>query len=318
MNESEASPEPDDARPRLAIEHLVPALVQLAALRADPNVTRAAARSHVSQPTLSRAMVRWERDLGIALFERAGREISLTDDGVALAQAASLALAALERAAGELLGVQQPRVLGVGVLRSLGPTIVGELVSSFHAKEPGVRVSHREGASDELLAELDGGHLDFAVLAPRPGAHFGWLRLGSQTLSLVVPIHHRLAGLDDVDLADTAEESYLALNVRYATRQQADRLCADAGFSPKFLLEAEDAQTVRDYVAVGLGIAILPTDTSEDPRVRNIPIRSLDAAREFGMTWDTRRRLSPVAAAFFEHAEELGSRYPGWADLLDS
>ena len=52
--------------------------------------------------------------------------------------------------------------------------------------------------------------------------------------------------------------------------------------------------------------------------VRNIPITSPDASRNFGMTWDTWRRLIPVAAAFFEHAQELGSRYPGWANLLDS
>ncbi|TFB87562.1 LysR family transcriptional regulator [Cryobacterium algoricola] len=317
MNENREASSPADVPPG-PVARLAPALAQLAALLADTNVTRAAAASGVSQPTLSRTMARWERDLGIVLFSRVGREISLTPDGVALATAATRAATFLESALEDLRSEARPQSLALGFLRSLGPTIVGELVSSFHAQAPGVLVSHREGASSELLDDLEAGRLDIVVVGPRPAARYGWLRLGRQTLSLVVPAHHRLAGLDAVDLADAAEESFLSLDSRYSTRQQADALCHEAGFVPRILLEADDARTVRDYVAGGLGIAILPTDTSVNPRVVNVPIASPNASREIGIAWDLHRRLGPVGASFRDNAEELVARYPGVADLLDS
>ena len=296
---------------------LSPSLAQLAALLDDPNVTRAAARCGVSQPTLSRAMARWERELSVSLFSRVGREVTLTADGVALAEAAVQALAVMEKALAGVRGAHPQSVLAIGFLRSLGPTIVGELVSAYYLLDPSVLVSHREGSSQGLIDDLAAGRIDLAVVAPRPSARYGWLRLGRQTLSLVVPAHHRLAGRAVVDLADASGESFLALDDRYSTRQQADALCQEAGFTPKILLEADDAGTVRDYVAGGLGIAILPTDTSVNPRVISVPLSSPNASRDIGIVWDPQRRLSPVAAAFRDHAQSMVTRYPGLADLLD-
>jgi LysR family transcriptional regulator, transcription activator of glutamate synthase operon len=296
---------------------LAPGLEQLAALGDDANVTRAAERSGVSQPTLSRAMARWEREAGTALFRRSGREITLTPQGRLVADAASAALARLRPAAVAAVGDASPSALRIGFLHSLGPNVVGELVSSFLAAQPDVLVSHREGAGSALLDDLRSEDLDVAVIAPRPNPAYGWLPIGTQSLSLVVPAHHRFAALDAIDLATATEESYLSLDRRFATRSLADALCAEAGFAPRILLEADDPQTVRDYVAGGLGVAILPSDTSVSPRVVAVPILSPLAVREVGIAWDARHRLSPLATALREHARSLGTRYPGWADLLD-
>lgn len=297
---------------------LAPALAQLASLVDDANVTRAAARNGVSQPTLSRAMVRWERDLGLSLFARTGRDITLTAEGAAVAAAAARALTEIQDALDSVSGSRPRPSLAIGFLRSLGPTIVGELVSAFHVMDPTVLVSHREGSSQGLLDDLGAGRVDLAVVAPRPSARWGWLRLGRQTLSLVVSAHHPLAGRAMVNLAEASDENFLAMDARYSTRQQADALCEEAGFTARIVLEADDARTVRDYVAGGLGVAILPTDTSVNPRVTRIPIDSPNAAREIGITWDPQRRLSPVAAAFRDYADDLVTRYPGLADLVDA
>jgi LysR family transcriptional activator of glutamate synthase operon len=307
---------PEDPTAAL-LASIAPALVQWTALGDDSNVTRAAALSGVSQPTLSRAMVRWEQAAGASLFHREGREITLTPKGRLLADAARAALDSLGPALDAVVDSSRPPSLAVGFLRSLGPSIVSELVAAFHVAEPGVFVSHHEGSGADLLEELVAERLDVAVLAPQPGSGFGWLPLGTQSLSLVVPAHHRFASLDSIDLATTSEESYLALDPRFATRTLADALCAEAGFSPRIFLEADSVQTVRDYVGGGLGVAILPNDTSVNPRVVAVPIMSPLASREIGIAWDARHRLSPLAAAFRDQADSLGIRYPGWADLLD-
>ena len=296
---------------------IAPALVQWSALGDDSNVTRAAARSGVSQPTLSRAMARWEQEAGTALFHRSGREITLTTKGRLLADAARAALDSLGPVLDAVVDRSRPPSLAIGFLPSLGPSIVSDLVASFHAAEPGVLVSHREGAGSALLHELVSDRLDIAVLAPQPDPGFGWLPLGTQNLSLVVPTHHRFASLDSIDLTTASEENYLALDPRYGTRTSADALCAEAGFVPRIFLEADDARTVRDYVGGGMGIAILPSDTSVNPRVVAVTIMSPLASREIGIAWDARQKLTPQATAFRDQAHCLGVRYPGWADLLD-
>ncbi|RIJ34506.1 LysR family transcriptional regulator, partial [Clavibacter michiganensis subsp. insidiosus] len=96
MNES------DPASDLLA--DLAPALLQWAALGDDTNVTRAAAVSGVSQPTLSRAMARWEKEAAVALFRRVGREVQLTAEGALIAEAARAALEDLRLALAEAVG----------------------------------------------------------------------------------------------------------------------------------------------------------------------------------------------------------------------
>ena len=260
-------------------------------------------------------MARWEQLTGLQLFARQGRAITLTAEGAALAVAAEAALGRFEAELAALIGTH-PRTLAIGFMRSLGPTVVGELVGAFHLAEPSVLVTHREGAIGALLDGLDSGALDVAVVAPRPDPRFAWLPLGVQALTLVVPAHHRLAEARTVDLADTRDETFLALDPRFATRTQADRLCAAAGFVPRVGLEADDAATIRDYVASGLGIAILPVDTAVNQRVRSVAIDSPEATRSVGLASRPGAHLGPLTAAFHDIARTLHDRYPGWADLL--
>jgi DNA-binding transcriptional LysR family regulator len=262
-------------------------------------------------------MVRWEKNAGTALFHRAGREVTLTSDGRLLADAARSALDSLEPVVDAIVNSPEPSALAIGFLGSLGPSVVGELVASFSAIRPGTFITQREGGASELLDGLSSGRLDVAVVAPPPESPFGWLPLGVQNISLIVPAHHRFASLGSIDLAMASEEDHLALSPHCDCRTLADSLCEEAGFAPHIVLEANSVQSVRDYVASGLGIAILPSDTSSDPRVAVVPIRSPRATRAFGISWHTPHRASPLAREFRDHAREVGTKYPRWADLLD-
>jgi LysR family transcriptional regulator, transcription activator of glutamate synthase operon len=293
---------------------LAPALAQLAALALDPNITRAAARTGTSQPTLSRSLRGWEADLGISLVVRRGRGVQLSEDGQLLAAAAADSLHALDQALHRIRGTGQD-TLRVGVLRSLGPTVSGDLIASFLAANPGIVIEHSEGSSADLVDGLGDGQVDIAITAPRPPRRFGWLPLGNQALVLVVPKGHRLAQSAQIDLAALHDEPFLVLGQRFDARQRADALCAAAGFSPRVVLEADNFMTVRGYVAAGLGVAILPADTSLSPQIASIPLSAPGARRVFGLCWDP-DRVSAASRALAAHAEELNQLYPGWADLL--
>jgi len=297
-----------------AIEALAPALLQLAALATEPTITRAAARSGTSQPTLSRSLRRWEERLGFQIVVPRGRGVDLTADGRALAAAAAEVVRGLGAAVASIRGEQVRRPFTVGFLRSLGPTVVGELVSSFLRDHPDVVVAHRETSTSGAIEALDAGDVDVAVTAPRPPARFHWLPLGTQAFTLMVPGSHLLAERSSVRLEEVKDERFLALDSRYHARSVADALCVAAGFVARIAVEADDIVTVANYVGAGLGVAILPADSSVHRRTVSVPISDPGASREFGLAW-----ASPGAdagtRAFAEHARALGERYPKWADI---
>lgn len=294
---------------------LAPALAQLSALAVDTSITRVAERTGTSQPTLSRSIKTWEQILGIQLLVRRGRRVELSEDGRLLAAAATESLQVVDKALRRIRGAGSPTSLAVGFLRSLGPTVAGELMASFLATHPGTVVSHREGSSADLLEDLDGGVVDVAIAAPRPPERFGWLPMGRQALVLVVPSAHRLARQPAVELPDVRDDPFLALDHRFDTRGRADELCERAGIHPRIVLEADDLITIRGYVATGMGIAILPADGSLSPRTVSLPLAMPDTTRAFGLCWDP-SRLSPETAALIAHTETLTEQYPGWADIL--
>jgi LysR family transcriptional activator of glutamate synthase operon len=293
---------------------LAPALAQLAALALDANITKAAARSGTSQPTLSRALRTWEEDLGIPLVVRRGRGIELTDEGRTLAAAAADALHTVDQALGRIRGTEQGTALTVGFLRSLGPTVAGELIASFLVDRPEVVIAHREGSSTDLVDGLDSGRVDIAITAPRPPERFEWLAVGRQAFVLVTPMGHAVAQQGRLDLRAVRDEPFLALDHRFDARQRADALCAAAGFSPRIVLEADNLMTIRGYVAAGLGVAILPADTSLSPRTVSVPLTAPDAYRTFGLAWN-QSSLSAASKALIAHTENLSRRYPHWADV---
>jgi LysR family transcriptional regulator, transcription activator of glutamate synthase operon len=294
--------------------YLVPALAQLAALALDPNITRAAERTGTSQPTLSRSLRSWERELGVTLLVRHGRRVELSEDGRILAAAAAESLHTMELALHRIRGTAPTAPLTVGFLRSLGPTVAGELIASFLVARPDTVIVHREGSSSDLLDGLDEGRIDIAITAPKPPGRFEWLPVGTQALVLVAPVGHRVAAARTVQLTEVRHEPFLALDHRFDARQRADALCAAAGFSPRIVLEADDLMTIRGYVATGLGVAILPADASLSPRTVSIPIASPDAHRTFGLSWDP-STVSDAAAALVAHTRDLTARYPSWADI---
>lgn len=294
---------------------LAPALAQLAALAVEGTVTNAAARSGTSQPTLSRAIAAWERDLGFPIVTRSGRRVALSEQGRVLAAAAAEALDTIDDALRQVRGESARPTLTVGFLRSLGPTVAGELIASFLRGRPDVVIVHREGSSTELADALAEGRMDITITAPRPPERLGWMPLGRQALVLVVPAGHWAAEQESVALADVRGEAFLALDRRFDARRRADALCASAGFAARIVLEADNLLTVRDYVAAGMGIAVLPADATPSARTKSVLIRSDDASRSFGLAWDP-HRLPDDARDLIQHAETVSAKYPGWADVL--
>lgn len=268
---------------------ILPALRELAS---GETITGAAHRLGMSQPALSRAIARCESELEVKLIERSGRGVILTTHGRALADAATEALSVFQPALEEVLAERDTRPIRLGTLRS----IAGELAPLIADSNLKLNVNISEGASQDLLAELDKGTLDAAVLSPRPKEkRFQWTYLRNQELVLVVPYNHRLANHKTVTLTRVVDENFVAMDSRYTTRHFADELCAEAGITPTITVESDNSHTLRTYVAAGIGLCILPeVMASTDPNISTVRIlrpSGFPATREIGLVKTNARPL---------------------------
>lgn len=280
---------------------LAPRLAYFEAVARHEHVTRAAHELGVPQSTLSRAMVRLEADLGVALFARKGRTVSLTPAGRTFLTSAERALAEVEKAADAVRAdadLTTGRV-SFGFLHTMGSETVPALIRGFRADHPKVRFQLVQNYGEAMIERLRAGGLDLCLTSPVPDApDLVTRRLDEQRLRLVVPDDHRLASRRRIRLAEAADETFVTLEPGYGLRRITDDLCTEAGFTPRVAFEGEEAETLRGLVAAGLGVALLPPPAVARPGVVELTVTAPRAVREIGVAWLDGHPDTPPVAAF--------------------
>lgn len=284
---------------------LAPKLAVLKALAADEHVTRVAERVGLPQPTVSRWIAELGEQLGAPIMTKSGRRVRLTRAGRLLAEAATRSLAALEpglREVEEELDPEKGRVV-LGFLHMLGRAVVPELVRSYRAEHPHVRFGLVQNARQAVIDKLVSGEIDLALVAPPPvGPEFESVVVFEQPLIVVVPAGHRLESRKSVRVQDLEGEDLITLEHGYGLRQITDDMCAAAGFTPRYVFECQEIETVRGLVAAGLGVALLThAEFAPPPGLRELPLTPR-TGRIFGLTWLKDHPLPPAVRAFREHA----------------
>jgi len=285
--------------------HLAPNLALLAALSETRNITRAAERLGIPQPTVSRRLAALTEAVGAPLTQPAGRGVRLTRAGTILAETAGRALATVEagaRLAREEIEPASGHVV-LGFLHLLGRWLVPSLLRDFRATHPGVRFTLVQGSRQHIADRLAEGELDLALIAPVPtdDPALAGTVLTEQELLLSVPKAHRLATRHRIRFAELADEEFVTLEHGYGLRQIADGLCAEAGFEPKIAFEGQESDTVRGLVAAGLGVSLLPRFGPAPPAGGvEIPL-SPKVTRTIGLVWLAQERFTPAVRAFRDH-----------------
>ncbi|MET8850997.1 LysR family transcriptional regulator [Amycolatopsis sp. NPDC004625] len=271
---------------------------------AGATVTETAARGHLTQPALSRALRRLERDAGAELFRRSGRVLRLTPAGHAFRRHADLVLDQLDQGLREVGEIVAPGtgVVPLAFLHTFGTWLVPEVLRGFLQEHPGARFELRQHGEAGLEAELLDGTADLVITSGDPGhPQLHWSRLLVEPLRLAVPPRHRLAGRRRVRLADVAGEPFILLRPGYALRETTERLCAEAGFVPRTGFEGDEVETLRGLVTAGLGVSVLPLPHTAAFPAPHLELTDVDAARDIGLAWATGRKLPPLSETFRRH-----------------
>jgi DNA-binding transcriptional LysR family regulator len=262
------------------------------------HITRAAKELGTSQPALSRALKRLEADIGIPMFERAGRAIKLTRSGQLFLRRVESALYEIDQGRQELADLASPEsgLVSLGFLRTLGVQYVPQLVKRFRTAYPGVRISFLQSNGATLAEKLKNGELDLIFTStPIEAPPYKWKRVEDQELFLIVPRSHRLAGRKTVALKEAAQEPFVSFRQGHAMRRLTDDLCNAAGFAPSFSFEGDDSSSVPGFVAAGFGVAIMPVESGVFPGVSSVRISKPAAHRTIGIGW-VEERFLPASA----------------------
>ncbi len=244
------------------------------AIAVEGGVTRAARRLNVSQPTLSQQLKALESRHGVALFETRRAPLKLTRAGqqlFSLTQRLFSTVAEIEQKLGETGG------LSGGFLRvgSDSPFYIAKLVAVFRRRHPQIEISVRMSNARDVMRWLAESQVD-AVLGSDPPADpaFSYEPLFSNTLACALPADHPLAALGAVPVQALAGEALILREESSKTRAFIERAMADAEVEPLSVLEFQNRETIREGIALGLGVSLF-FDSECPPDVR-LAYRPLD------------------------------------------
>ncbi len=241
-------------------------LEYFAAVARHKHFTRAAEALYVTQPALSQQIRRLEAELGLALLRRTSRGVELTAAGADLLVHAEAILAEVERARAQMdrhTGVSRG-VVRVAATAADAPRLP-EALAAFHGEHPGIQIGLRQGSAAEVIALVQAGAVDVAVLAlTDEPAGVVVHPLAVEPLRVAVAVDDELAGAT-IALGDLRGRPFILAEPGSALRETVMGAAQAVGFSPLPLFEVGDPLTVRFLVRAGLGISVVPASWLERP-----------------------------------------------------
>ena len=282
-------------------------LKYLVAVAKHRHFGRAAEACFVSQPTLSTQLKKLEGRLGVTLIERAGKRVLLTPPGAAIVAEAEQALRHVDALV--QIAAQHRHPLGgelrLGVIPTVAPYLLPKILPAVRSAFDELSLKLTEGQTATLLALLDTGDIDAAVLALPSGASGVCERaLYREPFLLAVGAAHPLAGRRGATLADLEAEAVLLLEDGHCLRDQALDVCKTHGAVENTNFRATSIETLREMVAANIGVTLMPLlAVKRDDGVRYAPFRDADPPqRQVGLIW---RASSPRQALMEALAERL-------------
>lgn len=254
--------------------------------------SRAAEQLQMAQPALSQQISALEKELGVKLFHRNTRTVTLSPAGARLLPIATRILDDVETA--KLLVHAEDGVVGKIALGFAGVTttnFIPELARSVRHAHPGVQIAlHGQMYSGEvsqrvLAGELDLGLVRMPIQHPQLETHV----VDTERLVAVLPPEHPLADQHTIDISALADSQFVTFlgTGGSSVRNTMFRLAREAGFAPHIVQEAEDALTIMQLVAAGVGVTLMPATvaTMHQHGVRLVPLSDDVPPLESALTW---------------------------------
>jgi len=277
---------------------------------------RAAEACFVSQSTLSTQIKKLEDYLGLALFDRSLKSVTLTSAGHEIVDSARHIIEEANRICELSRQIKDPmaRSVNLGVIPTLGPYYLPHVLPSVHETFPKLRLLLREEMTPHVLAHLADGSLDAGLLAlplPEDDPAMDTAPLFCEPFLAAVPAEHPLALKKEIHIDELVHAGLFLLEEGHCLRNQALEACHLTEIDNEEI-RATSLETLRQMVSMGLGVTLIPALAgmqSHDigTRVALRPLSAPGASRVIGLAW---RRRSPIAPTMENLAKFLKKSLP--------
>ncbi len=269
----------------------------IVAVARERHFGRAAEACFVSQPTLSVAVKKLEDELDVKLFERGSAEISVTPLGEEIVRQAQAVLEQAQaikeiakRGKDPLAGA-----LRLGVIYTIGPYLLPDLVRSAIARVPQMPLMLQENFTVKLLEMLRAGELDCAILAePFMDTNLAMAPLYDESFLIAVPRSHPFAQRDKISAEELKRETMLLLGAGHCFRDHVLEVCPEfARFSSdaegiRKSFEGSSLETIKHMVAAGMGVTVVPSlsiSPEPHPHLVYVPFEDPVPTRRVVLAW---------------------------------
>lgn len=267
--------------------------------------TRAAEQLCITQPSLSHAISQLENELGVPLFEKSGRNTTLTRFGEEFLVCAEHTLSTLDAGVSSIRkSARGEGLIRLGFLRTLGVEFIPRLAAGFLKKnaELDIHFTFHTGVTQHLLEGLAARKYDLIFCSePLEKENLTVIPIQKQDLVLITPKDHPLASRNDTDLEETLLYPHIFFDKSSGIRNVVDRMFSQIGRQPEIAYETEEDQVIAGLVAQKFGIALVPyMDLLLKLDVKILSIRSPSCERAIFMINDNRIYMPPAVKRFRE------------------
>ena len=275
-------------------------------LAKQQHVTRTAEILHISQPALSLTIKKLEAELGVALFVRKGRNISLSPYGEVFKKYVEDAFFSLDNGKRMLARLQNTdsHTLNLGLL---SPYVWNELLMLFNNLHPDMNINRHSIEDHRFLDNILDGEIDFYLgglnqLGETDASRLEYATLYEDNMVLLVHENHPFAGRESIDLRECRNERFINLAAETNLQQFINQMFRKAGFSPKVVMTCD--YTLRDQMAAdGHGVSITTQLAAQKSGIKGlayIPLSFPAEKRKLGLVWRKDRVFSSPMEKFYD------------------
>ena len=284
--------------------------------------TKASQQLNISQSSLSHSITDLEKELGVSLFIRQGRNVKLTSCGSFFLDYVTRSLDILDEGRSRLQDFISPEngMISLSFLSSLSG-FVPFLISRFFQKTGKVQNHFRfdQLATHTIEEHLLAGETDLAFTTPFDHEEITSVKIGSHKTILVIPKDHPLASQKSVNLTTLKGETFITYHPQCQIRSYVDQVFQSVGITPKISFEAFHDSIILGAVAAGLGIALMPeaaADTS-NYATKAVVIENDIPVRDIHIAWMKDRYMTPAVKNFRDFVIESGQLLEDYKKLRD-
>ncbi len=267
-------------------------LQYLVALADTQHFGKAALRCHITQSTLSAGIRDLEAVLGTAVAERSNRRVLITPFGAQLAERAKAVLREAEEVMEVARAARSPMTgeMRLGVIPTIGPFVLPRVFPGLKERFPELTIYLREEQTAPLLARLEGGELDVALIAlPYETDDLRIDVIMEDEFLFACNRNHELAGAEEISLQALANEPLMLLEEGHCLRGHTLDVCRTSDRRARAQFEASSLLTMVQMVAAGVGVALIPRLAVDAHITRGTGISlsrlGVPAARQIGLAW---------------------------------